>query len=279
MYMSTRDRYTIAIRSEASQVARKVTKIIGLQGNGSSVLAPYHKARSGYLFKMPVDPQAKGVWSIPWDETIGFTAESHVKLTYYTDGFVQFSSEKPGEIISGRDPMTGEPKGLGLFTCPLESPIWSGSSVGVTLWGLDDFEPLDASDNEALVFEPRHYHYRACTPTDANAWKLEFHTFPSEVIPPIRWEEGHFLLDVAIEPLNGPLISVKRLSILHLPKEKVFLGVAINRFIHGFPSISGWVFSGPGDWTSERKGYVLMGVYPREQIDVEGRPTLDRKSL
>jgi len=279
--MSTGNKWTIAIRDDAKQTARKVTKIIGLNGKGFSVLVPYHKEHSGYIFKILITPDMVTNRSLQLHitNTFGFTAESHVKLTYHTDGFVQFSSEKTGEIISGRDPKTGEPKGLGLFTHPLDSPIWSGPSVGITFWGLSDFEPLSASDDEALIFNPHHFIYRACTPENANGWHIALWTFPSNVVPPARWEDGHFLLDAALEPLSGGgrLLSVERLSLLYLTEEKVFVGVAVNRIIVDFPWPSGWILSGPGDYTAERTGYCLEAMYPRDIIGVKGRPTLDRK--
>jgi hypothetical protein len=129
-------RRTIAIRPDGQAAsARKITKIIGLNGEGFSVLIPYHRARSGYLFKMPMDPAlTPGEWRGAWEAGVAFTAEDRVKLSYNSDGFAQFSSEVSGRITSGRDPVTGEPKGLGLFAHPLDNPIWSGPSVGITLW-------------------------------------------------------------------------------------------------------------------------------------------------
>jgi hypothetical protein len=204
-------RYTVAIRPDVKQPARKITKIIGLKGDGFSVLTPYHKARCGFLFKAPADPKIKGKQLIRIDQLIGFIVNGRAKLTYHTDGFAQFSSERKGEIISGIDPVTKTPKGLGLFTLPLNSPIWTGASVGITIWGLDDFEQLKNNDKSTLIFEQRHFHYRSCTPNNANGWHLEIYAFPKNVMLPCRWDAGHLLVDVAIEPLHGRLISVKRL--------------------------------------------------------------------
>jgi len=279
--MSTKNKWTIAIKYDSKEPARKVTKIIGLNGKGFSVLTPYHKEHSGYLFKMLVTPDmvtTKKPLRVPISQTVGFTAESHVKLTYHTDGFVQFSSEKPGEIISGRDPETGEPKGLGLFTNPLNSPIWTGHSILITLWGLNDFDPLNESDEEALIFDSRHFIYRRCTPESANCWQIALWVFSGYAAPPARWEDGHLLLDAALEPLaaGGRLLAVERLSLLHLEQEKIYLGLTVNRVVMNFLEPSGWIINGPGDYTFERAGYTLQAMYPRSLIDVEGRPALDR---
>src|ERR1700677_305009 len=101
-------RWTIAIRPDGQATfARKITKIIGLNGEGFSVLVPYHRARSGFLFKVPVDPAKvlkPGSSVVPWKACVAFTAEDRVKLSYHSDGFAQFSSEISGRITSGRDP-------------------------------------------------------------------------------------------------------------------------------------------------------------------------------
>jgi len=268
-------KWTIAIRPADGLQPRKITKIIGLNGSGFSLVAPYHKARSGYLFKMPIDPNIQGEYHVPWDESVGFTADDRVKLTYHTDGFAQFSGETAGRITSGRDPTTGEPRGLGLFTHPLTAPIWSGPSVAATVWGIDEFEETIERD-EPLVFEPSEWYYRGCTPDDANAWILSVYAFPIAVIPPLRLRDGYALLDVALESLSGSLVSVVQLKVIHLQEEKVFLGLFVNRVTTKFQSISGWMLNGPGDFARNRKGHVLMAIYPRDRIPVEGRDSLDR---
>src|ERR1700722_15799339 len=110
-------KWTVAIRPSVGKPLYKITKIISLNGNGFSVLTPYHKAKSGFLLKNAINPQTffskPGEHLVKWVDCVAFTAENRTKLSYHVDGFVQFSSENPGTIISGRDPHTGEPKGLG----------------------------------------------------------------------------------------------------------------------------------------------------------------------
>jgi hypothetical protein len=281
MILDGERKLTIAVRPAIGQQPRKITKIVSLNGNGFAVLTPYHKARSGFLFKMPVDPKilrTPGKFTVSIDQAVGFTADDRVKLSYHTDGFAQFSSEAPGRIISGRDPVTGEPKGLGLFARPLKTPVWSGPSVGVTVWGIDEFEEVEDGDRPVIVFEPADFYYRGCTPSEANAWFLSMYAFPVNIIPPVRWHHEDAVVDVALEGLSGPLVSVVQLKVVHLRREKVFLGLFVNRLVTHFPSESGWNISGPGDYTIERKGHVLIASYPRDGIPVLGRPSLDRTS-
>ncbi|MDR3715887.1 MAG: hypothetical protein P4L51_24000 [Puia sp.] len=271
--------WTIAIRPSAAQQPHKVTKIIGLNGGGFSVLAPYHKAKQGFLYKLPVDPKTDlgpGERCVPYVECVGFTASDRVKLSYHTDGFAQFSGENPGKIISGRDPATGEPKGLGLFTRPLTTPIRTGPSVGLTVFGIDDFETVTVRDNP-LIFEPSDFYYRGTTPEEANAWVLSIYAFPIGVTPPVRFENGNAVLEAAIEGLNPPWISVVKLKVVHLPTEKVFLGLLLNHFKTSGSPKSGWSISGPGDWNMQQKGHVLMASYPAMKAAIKGRDSLDRE--
>jgi hypothetical protein len=274
-------KWTIALRPTDGERARKVTKIVGLNGGGFSLRAPYHKSKSGFLYKMPVDPKViatPGTFEVSNDDVVGFTVDDRVKLSYHTDGFAQFSSETTGRVISGRDPETGEPKGLGLFTHPLTRPIWSGASVGITVWGIDDFEETKENDKPLVLFEPDEFYYRGCAPQEANGWILSIYAFPINVIPPVRFHRGSMVVDVVLQGLNGPLAAVAQLKVIHLRNEKVFLGVLVNSVITDFPSKSGWALQGPGDYTPERKGHVLMGIYPREMIGLKGRESLDRPS-
>jgi hypothetical protein len=238
-------KWTIAIRPAVNEIPRKITKIIGLRG-------------AGYLCKVPMEFNIAGVpgsHPICWEDTIGYTVEDRVKLSYHSDGFAQFSSETTSRIISGRDPETGQPKGLGLITHPLGKPIWSGASIGIGIWGIDEFEEVQDNE-EVLVFEPDQFYYRACTPAEANRWLIAVYVFPKRVIPPIRYRGGHIILDAAIEGLNGPISSVVQLSVLPLPKDQVFLGIIVNHISASNPSRSGWILSGPGDYTKDQKGHV-----------------------
>ena len=279
--MSDPRKWTIALKRDEDQLPRKITKIIGLNGSGFSVLAPYHKARNGFLFKLPVDPTkalTPGPWIVPANEIVAFTAEDRVKLSYHTDGFVQFSSENPGKIISGRDPATGEPKGLGIMTPhPLDRPIWTGPSATVTAWGLEDFDPVEDTRN-LVVFEPDEIYHRLAVSQPSNTWEISVYPFPVSVVPPVRYSKGVPFVDATVGATNGAIASVVRMKVIHLPEEKVFLGIYVNAFAGFFPSASGWVLGGAGNWGKDRPGHVLKGVYPRDAFSQPFSGSLDRTS-
>jgi hypothetical protein len=274
--MSSNRKWTIAIRPGAGEDLRKITKIIGLNGDGFSVLAPYHHARSGFLYKHLVDPQNMGTRNIPWGECVGFTAEDRVKLTYHVDGFAQFSSENPGKIISGRDARTGEPKGLGLFTHPLSVPIVSGPSVGVSVWGMDEFEKAEETE-DLITFEPDEFYYRRSTPVDANGWHLAIYAFAVGTVPPLRFQGKQGVMQYQLSPISaGVPGAIVELKTIHLPAEKLYLGLYVERWIGKLPVKSGWSLHGPGNFTRYQPGYVLQAIYPRDVIPVEGISALDR---
>lgn len=267
--------WTVAIRPATGEKLRKITKIIGLSGNGFSVLVPYHKAHTGYLFKQPVTPGVPRPRFVAWEAAEKFTADDKVKLSYHTDGFAEFSGDRPGRVTSSRDPVSGEAKGLGLFSAPLSRSIFSGPSLTVTVYGLDQFEIAKQQDN-LIVFETGDLYYRGCTPEDANVWMLTIYAFSRNVIPPIRIKRGQSILVVA-EPLNGQIGSVLELAAVYLPEERMFLGLCINCWNAQLESDSGWVLNGPGDYTQDHRGHVLMGIFPRTQIPIVEERSLDRK--
>ena len=153
--------------------------------------------------------------------------------------------------------------------------FWRGT--GVTIFGIDDFEAVAGRD-DPLIFEPSDFYYRGIKPEEANAWLLNIYAFPIGVVPPVRFKNGSAVLEVALEGLNPPWVSVLELKVVHLPAEKVFLGLLLNRFKFSGGPKSGWAINGPGDWTMQQKGHVLMASYPAMKAAVAGRGSLDRGS-
>jgi hypothetical protein len=278
--ISKKGSWTIAIQPTSDAPPRKITKIIGLNGRGFSVLTPYHKAKSGFVWKMPVgaDIDNPGTHAISPKSGLAFTAEDRVKLSYHTDGFAQFSGESPGQITSGIDPDTNEPKGIGLFARPLSAPASSGPSVGITIWGIEDFEEARTED-DLIVFRAPDFYYRGCTPDEANGWILSIYAFPINVVPPIRYIGREAKFDIAIDPSYGHWLNVIQLKAMHLREEKVFLGAYVNAVRSSFKEKSGWALAGPGTVRAPGgRGHNLMAFYPRIPETATGRAPLDRKT-
>jgi hypothetical protein len=127
----------ICLRSDEAPHGVKVVQILPYKEGGFAVLTPYHTAGRGYLMKHPVDYATREMQIARADLVTEYSAEDRVKLSIHPDGFVQFSGQDQGKIESGRDPETGEPKGLAIFTRhpPISEPIETGPTFGVACWG------------------------------------------------------------------------------------------------------------------------------------------------
>lgn len=267
---------TIAIRLDPAEPARKITKIIGYGAQGFAVVTPYHAARTGFVGKMPVDYNKIGRFVVPHADVIGFTADDRVKLSYHPDGFVQFSGEAQGTIISGRDPTTGEPKGVGLMSQPLSSPIRSGPSFGISAWGLRDFAILpDAECGAAVLFERDDLYFRGTTPGEANGIILEVFAFPKRYWAGVRQRGRDYVLTIAFKDFEASRAAID-LKVIDIPGQDVMLAGFVSNARLLFSSDSGWVLGGPGNVAPDGKGHVLMAFYPRNARLEDGVPSIDR---
>ena len=241
-----RTSWTIAIRPAVGVEPRKITKIVSLKDGGFSVLMPYHQEKSGYLAKLPM-PQGVGPHVRRWSEGVTFTAENRVKLSYHADGFAQFSGESSGKIISGIDPATGRPKGLGVRSNPLLTPTWSGAVAAITIWGIDEYLTTKDSASGTIIYERDECYYRRCLPDEADGWVLTIHTFPRNPPLPIRFRNNFPFLQVAAQgrPFS-PLLYVAEYRVVDL-QGPVILGLNLNRIVTKVDTKSGWMLSGPSD--------------------------------
>lgn len=274
--MSKSQSKTIGILVDGAVGPRKLTKIVGYGAQGFAVVTPYHLARSGFVGKVPRDYSKVGRTWVPHQDIVGFTAESRVKLSYHPDGFVQFSGEVQGTVISGRDPQSGEPKGIGLMSNPLTSPIRSGPTFGITAWGLQDFAALDAPQSDDVVlFGPDDMYFRGTTPAEANALWLEVLAFPKRYWAGVRQRGRDYVLTMAFKDFAASRAAID-LKVIDLPGQDVLLAGFVSHQHVKFPSPSGWVLNGPGSRAIDGKGHSLIAFYPRVAKLAEGRSSLDR---
>jgi hypothetical protein len=132
-----------------------------------------------------------------------YDANDRVKLSYHADGFVQFSGENSTKIQSGRDGR-GLPKGIGLQTAPISSPIKTGPTFGIACWGLSDFREDEAPSANDIVFEEHELYHRDCTPSNFNAYQVFGFVFPESLWGVVRMRGGGgYSLHVARPELLG----------------------------------------------------------------------------
>lgn len=142
---------TIAVEHPKG-VFRKITKIIPykLPDGGFAVLIPYHQANEGLLYKAQAfDTLSQSLILPPPTVAKAYRANSKAKLSFHSDGTTQFSSMN-GRIISGKDPRTGEFKGLGIMAHTFTNPVVSGPTLGIDVWGLEDFQEQDKAGSVLL---------------------------------------------------------------------------------------------------------------------------------
>ncbi len=161
--------------------SRAITKVAAYPDGGFAVVMPYHAAQRGWLAKVPVDYKRNDL-AIARAETVEYDVNSKVKLSYHADGFVQFSGETAGRVISGRDQTTGEIKGLGLVTSPIAKPISSGPTFAVLAWGIGEFKEAPQPRTSDIIFEEDDLYYRGCTPDTANAYLVEAFVLPPPIL-------------------------------------------------------------------------------------------------
>src|SRR3989344_8478038 len=77
-----------------------------------------------------------------------FFSSNRPQLSIHQSGFVQFSGKK---ITSGIDSKTGIIKGIGLHSNPLHTPIISGPTFGVQLWGIEEGFNLSSREDECDI--------------------------------------------------------------------------------------------------------------------------------
>ncbi len=254
---------------------RKLAKVVGYGNQGFAVLTPYHSARSGFVAKIPIDYKKIGEFNVAYDDIVGFDTEHRVKLSYHPDGFVQFSGETKGQVTSGRNEHSGEPKGIGLLTQPLSSPIRSGPSFGITAWGLGDFISHNASPQETdVVFGLEDMYFRGINPRQANAIVLEVFALPLRYWAGVRKRGSDYVLTMAFEDFQASRAAIE-MKVIDLPNQEVLLAGFVSHTRVEFGSQSGWVLNGPGNRNDDGIGHVLQAFYPREVVPGD-RESLDR---
>ncbi|KKQ77927.1 MAG: hypothetical protein UT00_C0003G0002 [Parcubacteria group bacterium GW2011_GWA1_38_7] len=138
--------------------------------NDAHIVRFEHRNRRGGVQK--IDPS---------QTTHEFIVDSNAKLSIHKSGFVQLSGNK---IESGVDDMTGKPKGIGVFSSPLDTPIESGPTFGFQCWGIDKgFTELTSRKKgvQYIILDKAENDFRSREiekNKQPNTYVLEFFVFP-----------------------------------------------------------------------------------------------------
>jgi len=203
-----------------------------------------------------------------------FTASDRVKLSHHSDGFVQFSGESPGRIRSGKDPVTGKPKGLAIQSAPIGLPIPTGPTFGFAAWGIEEFRSLESLRPTDLLFPQSEIYYRD-GPGTCNGYLVEGWVLWPPMWAGVHGEEHDLRISIGFKNFEGSGSNLE-FRVVPLIGSKCLLALNVHRVNFGFPSKSGFQISGPSD---RRRGATeanaLIAMYPQDIFDVETAVSLD----
>ncbi|EMI51897.1 hypothetical protein RSSM_06661 [Rhodopirellula sallentina SM41] len=267
--MAKSSKHLIIIESDGKR--RKFAKLL-FTGDGSySLTAPYHSAKKAVLSKMTVNYDTDEQL-IAFGDALELSEldEGRLKITHHRSGFVQYSGDGVRSGL-GDD---GKPKGLGVFSRPLEE-VGSGPAVGAGVQGIEQLEETTKCSKHDLMVDineipklPR-----------SNGVMLELHYFQ----PPIRRfvfkdSKGRNRIDI-IHPAGFivPMFAIHAPEDCELPG---LIGVELYGQKFGYGE-TGFSLSGPGEKErlnekGEKVADVLGCIFPRP-TDFDGATSLDYK--
>lgn len=265
--MSTK--YLIALQE--NNKTYRIAKIVFYNDGGFAFFIPYCDRKEGVLLKLKQN-YAKQEMFVNIEHKCVYSMKDSVKLSFHPDGFVQFSSAGATKLISGRDPITKKPKGLGIFSNPLDKPITTGPTFGGSMWGLTHYKELcnAKADETSVVFTEEDYYLRNCSDKDWNAYTLECFLFEYKRIEKNIRHHSDAKKDVMILHKNfegSPRVFCHR--ILPVFDRNYVVGILISRTKVGFASKTGFVISGPAQAINQHEGYALHAVtdFPFDAIE------------
>lgn len=220
----------------------------------------------------------------PSKTTHEFLVNSNAKLSIHKSGFVQLSGDG---IKSGVDPQSGRPKGVGVFSSPLDTPIASGPTFGFQCWGVDKgFAELTSRKKgvQYIILDRAENDFRERKMEDgkkSNTYVLEFFVFPKEASKYVYEYRD-----------RGPYINHIIQNYLHEPGALFAHPVIDLRFFGGVIALSpfwnwtgfaddsefGYCIGSPGGADSihdkSKAGYHFFLMCPRDSL-----PTLKSKDI
>lgn len=269
--------FDICIREPTSGAVKKITKIVPYGDGGFAVMSPYLPRMVGWAVKYRRDYR-QTLTQTQWSESFKYRATDRVKLSLHPDGFTQFSGQNPGRIVSGRDPASGAPKGVGLMANPFRMPVYSGPTFGVQAWGLHDYPDWAAQKNTNLVlFEPHEIYFNE---SDAHGYVVEGFLFIAPwFLPHTRFNRHEASARRATLPIWRYHIRGSRMwEFTLLPgigAPFVLVTIRVSKFPFEFESRSGFVLHGPAERGTGPIRWIVSAFYPAPNIDLAADSSMD----
>jgi hypothetical protein len=232
--------------------ARKVLRIIASRDGSFAIAVPFYPALPGEIAKVAaptiINPD-HSAWMTPIDRQ---RVDVPVKMMFHASGFVQFSSFGRDAVRSGRRKFF-VPKGMGIHSHPILSPIETGPTFMVGTNALHRFEAVDGSEKiplirftEADVFD-RDDHI----PDWRHLYQVEGFVLPAPALREARLENGELTLVKEYAPAR-PEWQV-RFRMFLLPTPIASIGFVVTRqHIETTDMLEGYSINGPRDLGSGR---------------------------
>jgi hypothetical protein len=135
-------------------VWRYIAKIVPYGSNdGGFALVPAYTGKGGSVHKIRFKDTFSHLVRAQNPVLIDMKkVTNRIKLSFHADGATQISgADDPGTVTSGRDPVTGVFKGMGVSGRPFTNPVISGSIFSMTAWGLA-FYPRTEVEKDTIRF-------------------------------------------------------------------------------------------------------------------------------
>lgn len=139
------------ITYEESGTTYKICRLVFSRDGSYHVTSPYHGAKKAVLLKKTVNYEedtAEFDYDNALDVSLSDDEAGLIKLTHHRNGFVQFSGKG---ILSGKEPSTGQIRGVGVNSYPLTRPV-RGPGFGLFFTGVDRFRILENTDEAFCTF-------------------------------------------------------------------------------------------------------------------------------
>jgi hypothetical protein len=146
--------YTIAIQPTDASAPRKITKILSLNGQGFSVLAPYHKAKSGFVWKVPVPANIGHARKLAKGRVSIYGRRSGSNLAITQTGLRNSLVKRPGVLHQALMATQESRKALVYLRTPWHLRLLPDQALVSPFWGIEDFEEAEADDQ---VIRPRRF--------------------------------------------------------------------------------------------------------------------------
>lgn len=271
-----KDRIRLCIEKDGT--IYKLTSIYLLKDGSFKIDVPYCNYNKGSItkFRMRYGPRYSEISEDRWVQE--FTLTNRPQLSIHASGFVQFSGKG---IISGIDKSTGKVKGAGLQSAPLTTPIQSGPTFSVQIWGLQHFDKKPSKSSEDFIYIEKDFTLRENMKGGMpNTYLFEGWIFPSELYSKyIKNVSGYEEITMIFPHYRPSPYAIFTLRVVRLYSVKSFIAILPIFTDTKFPIKNnfGFIINTPSEQSrkSDGEAEMMFAIFPNN-LDSESPTSLDK---